>query len=56
VFPLAAELEAAGIPFVFATAYADDEHLFPEHLRDAPRLAKPVLPNTLITQLQRLLR
>jgi CheY-like chemotaxis protein len=55
VFPLAAELQAAGIPFLFATAYADDERLFPEALRDVPRLSKPVLPNTLIAQLQRLL-
>jgi CheY-like chemotaxis protein len=54
VFPLAAELRAAGIPFVFATAYADDDRLFPEPLRSVPRLAKPVLPNTLVGQLQRL--
>ena len=55
VFPLAAELKAASIPFVFATAYADDDRLFPEPLREVPRLAKPVLPNTLLAQLQRIL-
>jgi CheY-like chemotaxis protein len=55
VFPLATELLAAGIPFLFATAYADDDRLFPEALRDAPRLSKPVLPNALLGQLQRLL-
>jgi two-component system, response regulator PdtaR len=55
VFPLAAELQQAGIPFVFATAYADDDRLFPQELRDVPRLAKPVLPNVLIGHLKRLL-
>jgi two-component system, response regulator PdtaR len=55
VFPLAAELRQAGIPFVFATAYADDDRLFPQELRDVPRLAKPVLPNVLIGHLKRLL-
>jgi CheY-like chemotaxis protein len=55
VFPLAAQLRAAGVPFLFATAYADDDRLFPEELRDAPRLSKPVLPNALLGQLQRLL-
>jgi two-component system, response regulator PdtaR len=55
VFPIAEELRRAGIPFVFATAYADDDRLFPEPLRDVPRLAKPVLPNVLIGHLKRLL-
>lgn len=55
VFSLAAELRRAGVPFVFATAYADDERLFPESLKVAPRLAKPVLPNALLGQLKRLL-
>ena len=54
VFPIAAELRRAGVPFVFVTAYADDERLFPSELKDAPRLAKPVLPNALIGQLKRL--
>lgn len=55
VFSLAAELRRAGVPFVFATAYADDDRLFPESLQAAPRLAKPVLPNALVGQLKRLL-
>ena len=55
VFPIAADLRRAGIPLMFATAYADDERLFPEELKDAPRLAKPVLPSALIGHLRRLL-
>ena len=56
VFPLAFELRKAGVPFMFATAYADDDRLFPEALHAAPRLAKPVLPNVLIAHLQRMVR
>jgi CheY-like chemotaxis protein len=55
VFPLTDDLRARKVPFVFATAYADDERVFPEGDRSAPRLAKPVLPNVLIGQLRRLL-
>lgn len=55
VFPLAEELSARGVPFLFATAYADDERLFPATARDIPRLAKPVLPNVLIGRLRKLL-
>lgn len=55
VFPLAEELLARGVPFLFATAYADDERLFPAAARDIPRLAKPVLPNVLIGRLKKLL-
>jgi len=55
VFPLTDDLRALKVPFVFATAYADDVRLFPEEDRSAPRLAKPVLPNVLIGQLKRLL-
>jgi CheY-like chemotaxis protein len=54
VFPLAEELQAKDVPFLFATAYADDDRLFPQAARSAPRLAKPVLPNALIGQLLRL--
>src|SRR5690606_36357720 len=54
VFPLAEELLAREVPFVFATAYADDDRLFPQTARNAPRLSKPVLPNVLIAQLLRL--
>lgn len=55
VFPLAEELRARAVPFLFATAYADDDRVFPEAARNIPRLAKPVLPNVLIGQLRRLL-
>lgn len=55
VFPLAEELLARGVPLVFATAYADDERLFPAAARDIPRLAKPVLPSVLIGRLRKLL-
>ncbi|MET0496866.1 MAG: response regulator [Steroidobacteraceae bacterium] len=55
VFPLVADLRRREIPFLFATAYADNEHLFPDEARTAPRLAKPVLPNVLIGQLKKLL-
>jgi DNA-binding response OmpR family regulator len=55
VFPLAVELRRAGIALMFATAYADDDRLFPDDLKDAPRLAKPVLPNVLVGRLKRLL-
>lgn len=56
VFPLAEELLAKHVPFVFATAYADEERLFPDQARAAPRLPKPVLPNVLIGQLLRIKR
>lgn len=54
VFPLAEALRAKDVPFLFATAYADDERMFPDTTRSAPRLPKPVLPNVLISQLLRL--
>lgn len=54
VFPLLDELLAKEVPFVFATAYADDDRLFPQTARGAPRLPKPVLPNVLIAQLMKL--
>jgi two-component system, response regulator PdtaR len=56
VFPVAEELLAKDVPFVFATAYADDDRLFPQQARGVPRLSKPVLPNVLIGQLLRLKR
>lgn len=55
VFPIAEILLARAVPFVFATAYADDEHLFPPQMRTVPRLAKPVTPCALVTQLEQLL-
>jgi CheY-like chemotaxis protein len=56
VFPLAEELQSRGVPYVFATAYADDERLYPPSAQQAPRLAKPVLPAVLIAQVARLLK
>lgn len=56
VFPLADQLCAQQVPFVFATAYADNDQLFPQATRGAPRLPKPVLPNVLIAQLIKLKR
>ena len=55
VFPVAAQLRMKGVPFLFATAYADDDRLFPVEARATPRLAKPVLPAVLITQLKKLI-
>ena len=55
VFPLAEQLRSKGVPFLFATAYADDDRLFPSTSKQAPRLAKPVLPAVLVTQLRKLL-
>ena len=55
VFPIADELRQRQVPFVFATAYADDDQLFPGDTVRAPRLAKPVLPKVLIGQLRKML-
>jgi CheY-like chemotaxis protein len=55
VFPIAEILLERGVPFVFATAYADDDRLFPPSLRTAPRLAKPVVPDALIAHVERML-
>jgi hypothetical protein len=38
---VAEHLRAHGVPFVFLTGYGDGE-LLPPHLRDRPRLDKPV--------------
>lgn len=40
--PLAKELKADGVPFMFVTAYADENALFEGDLADTPRLGKPV--------------
>ena len=55
VFPVADRLRTLGIPFVFVSAYASDEPLFPPQLRDAPRLGKPVEEIRLIAILSGLL-
>jgi len=39
VYPAAEELQARGIPFIFATGYG--ESTLPEQWRDQPRLSKP---------------
>lgn len=54
VFAIAEQLRQRGIPFAFATAYADDDRIFPDAVKAAPRLAKPVLPALLVNQLRRL--
>ena len=41
VVPLAEELQAQAVPFVFLTGYGD-EAVLPEHLRASPRFDKPV--------------
>jgi two-component sensor histidine kinase/CheY-like chemotaxis protein len=41
VFPVADALRQRKIPFVFVTGYGDD-YAWPEHLRHAPQLRKPV--------------
>lgn len=48
VVPFAEHLRAAGIPFLFLTGYGDDPELLPEHLRDRPRLGKPVDADRLV--------
>ena len=55
VFALASELRDQSVPILFATAYADDDPIFPADHKQAPRVAKPVLPAMLITQLRKLL-
>jgi DNA-binding response OmpR family regulator len=44
-FPLAEQLAAAGIPFLFLTGYARAD--LPERYRTLPRLQKPVDPSEL---------
>jgi len=47
VVPLAEDLRARGIPFVFVSGYGDED-LLPEHLRDRPRFDKPVEAERLV--------
>ncbi|HKK29055.1 MAG TPA: PAS domain-containing protein [Alphaproteobacteria bacterium] len=54
VWPLAEMLRARGIPFVFATGYADMIQT-PETLGNAPRIAKPVNSDELLATLSALL-
>jgi DNA-binding response OmpR family regulator len=48
VVPFADDLRDAGVPFLFLTGYGDDPELLPPHLRDLPRLEKPVDADRLI--------
>lgn len=54
-FPVADLLASRGIPFVFVTceSSADD---WPEHLRAAPRLSKPMSYAALLSQVRRLMQ
>jgi CheY-like chemotaxis protein len=54
VVPLAMDLQARGVPFVFLTGYADEE-LLPEDLRGRPRFDKPVEGERLVRALLELL-
>ena len=47
IFPVAAELERRGIPFIFATGYEDGSAL-PADLADRPRLRKPYSERQLV--------
>lgn len=51
VYPLADELSANGIPFVFVTGYEASN--LPERFRSIPRVSKPFDPADLTKQLQR---
>jgi PAS domain S-box-containing protein len=52
VYPLADELSAQGVPFIFVTGYGAPN--LPERFRSAPRVSKPFDPAALINALQRL--
>jgi CheY-like chemotaxis protein len=47
IFPVAAELERRGIPFIFATGYEDGTAL-PAAFKDRPRLRKPFSERQLV--------
>lgn len=49
VFPLADELRARGVPFVFTTGY--DEEMMPDAYRDVERWEKPYVARQLIRAL-----
>jgi DNA-binding response OmpR family regulator len=50
--PIADALNARSIPFLALSGYSNDQ--FPEGLRRAPTLAKPVDPKKLVAELRRL--
>lgn len=51
-YPLADALRGRSVPFMFLTGY--DGWSMPEAYREAPRLAKPFCPQTVIAMLERL--
>jgi PAS domain S-box-containing protein len=53
VFPLAAQLRDAGVPFVFTTAY--DSSTLPEDFRHRPCLRKPIRDTDLVATLKAVL-
>ena len=53
VFPLAGQLAAAGVPFLFASAYGSQG--IPEEFRDRPVVPKPYLPESLVANIRALL-
>lgn len=55
VFPVAQALAARRVPFLFATAYAGADELYPGDVRQAPRLAKPYTISQAIGHLNALL-
>ena len=52
VYPLADELLARGLPFLFLSGY--EATSLPERFRAAPRLAKPYEPAALLRQIERI--
>jgi DNA-binding response OmpR family regulator len=52
VYPLAHDLEARGVPFLFLTGY--DEEVMPAPWKSQPRLLKPVNPRALEAALVKL--
>jgi DNA-binding response OmpR family regulator len=51
-FPLAHELKARGVPFIFLSGYGAS--VLPEELRSAPRFTKPYETRLLIAEVRRL--
>lgn len=54
VFPAAEALARQGKPFLFLTAYVEDE-VYPAHLRARPRLGKPQDDQGILSALRKLL-
>jgi DNA-binding response OmpR family regulator len=51
-FPIAAELQERGIPFIFLTGYASGT-VVPPQFRDTPRIDKPFYGRTLVAATRR---